>query len=436
MKPANPRVRAIQILVDVIYYDQSLQECFILEDTPFIYQLAYGTLRFYYSLRVMANYALTQKLSDKDRDIYLLIILGIYQIQYLENTPEYAIVSETVDTVVGLKKPWAKKLVNAILRRFLRERDAFEAQCKLSDSAQYAHPQWFVDRVKSSWPEQWKEILIANNQKAPMHLRVNKLKNTREAYLELLSQDHTIRDKIENKSNEKIIAHIIPETTEGLCLEKPVDVYQLPGFIEGFISVQDAASQRVIKHLDLHPALRVLDACAAPGGKTCHILETEPHLQSLISIDISQERIDKIKENLGRLKLNDPSKVKLLCGDAATPETWWDNKLFDRILLDAPCSATGVIRRHPDIKLIRTLKDVLQAVQKQTQILESLWPLLKPHGLLVYTTCSVLPEENEAQIAQFIKKHADAKLNFIQQVLPSKLNDSDGFFYAVLQKNI
>lgn len=412
----NPRARAVQILQQVVFSKASLQECLSPEDTPFIYQLTYGTLRFYHALSAMVNGALKQPLSPKDQDIYLLILLGIYQIQHLD-IPEYAILQETVNVAVVLKKIWAKNLVNAILRRFLRERVLFEQQCLLSEEAKHSHPQWLIERIKVDWPKQWESILMANNEKAPMHLRVNRLKTSRETYKDILNQAAI-------KSNDLMVS-------DGLQLEQAIDVYQLPHFSEGWISVQDAASQAVVDCLDLQAGQRVLDACAAPGGKTGHMLEREPALAQVVALDISAERLKKITENLDRLAC----EATLLCGDAALPETWWDKKPFHRILMDAPCSATGVIRRHPDIKLLRTPKEIQQVVEKQKRILESLWKLLLPQGRLIYTTCSVLKEENEGQIKTFLASHSEAKLISMKQVLPGvdNVDNSDGFFYAVLE---
>lgn len=427
----NPRVRAIQILRMLLQEKKSLQECLTMDDTPFVYQLAYGTLRYYYALRAMANFALKQPLAHKDEDIYLLIILGIYQIQHLD-VAEYAILKETVDVADKLKKSWAKKLINAILRRFLRERDVFEKQCELSEEARYAHPQWFINEIKVAYPEKWTEILKSNNQKAPMHVRVNALKMSRDEYLSILTK-------------VGIEAEVQITLNNAITLKYPMDVHKLPGFSDGCFSVQDIASQRVVEYLDLQAGQRVLDACAAPGGKTCHILETEPNLASLVAVDVSSDRLQKITENLTRLQLlpekstiteisNSAVKVVLLTGDASSPQNWWDKKLFDRILLDAPCSATGVIRRHPDIKLLRTPKDIQKATEKQRIILDALWMLLKPEGRLIYTTCSVLPEENENQVSDFLLNHLDAKILQLNQVLPDESNQSDGFFYAVLSK--
>lgn len=420
----NPRVRAVKILQAVIDQKKSLQDCLTSSDTPFIYQLVYGTLRFYHTLSAMANMALQKPLTEKDHDIYYLILLGIYQLQHL-NIAEYAVLKETVDGADVLKKSWAKKLINAILRRFLRERECFEKQCLLSEEAQYAHPQWFINKIKNAYPEKWQAILNANNQKAPMHLRVNRLKITCDEYLILLKDAEISAEK--------------NETADSLTLINAMDAEKLPGFSEGLVSVQDIASQKVVDYLDLKPGLSVLDACAAPGGKTSHMLEREPKLGQLMALDISEERIKKIKENLQRLQL-DKSNIILLTGDAALPETWLntgnstDQIKFDRILLDAPCSATGVIRRHPDIKVLRREKDIQQVVQKQETMLEALWPLVKSQGNLIYTTCSVLPEENEMQIKHFIEKNPEAECVFLHQQLPSEINNADGFFYAVIQK--
>jgi 16S rRNA (cytosine967-C5)-methyltransferase len=412
----NPRLRALEILESVITQHINLQECLTADDTPIIYQLTYGTLRFYPSLCTMVNYALKQPLSKSDQDLYLLLILGIYQLQHLD-IPDYAVLKETVDVADKLKKSWAKKLVNAILRRFLRERESFEKHCLLTESSHYNHPQWFIDCLKAAWPEQWQAILMANNEKAPLHLRVNAIKTSREAY----------QAQLKSVSLE---AQPLSCSPDGLCLTEAVDVRKLPGFTDGLVSVQDAASQAVVNYLDLKPGQRVLDACAAPGGKTCHMLEREPNLAEVVALDNIPARVQKITENLERLQL----KATLLCGDAAKPDTWWDKKPFDRILLDAPCSATGVIRRHPDIKLLRSLQDVKKVTEQQKKILEALWPLLISEGLLVYTTCSILPEENQIQIEQFLQNHPDAKLITSKQMLPGNEYNADGFFYAVIQK--
>lgn len=415
----NLRFRALEILQAVLGFS-SKKIAFQSEDPPFVYQLVYGTLRFYYTLKTIADASLKYPLSAKDQDIYIIILLGIYQIQYLD-IAEYAIVQETVQLPDLLKKRWAKSLVNAILRRFLRERAFFEKIVAESEEGLYAHPQWLIDRTRLAWPEKWVSILKANNEQAPMHLRVNCLKVSREAYQETLKNHQPSIDSI-----------VLENVSDGLGLLEATDVVKLPGFSKGWVSVQDAASQAVVDDLDLKPGLRILDACAAPGGKTCHILEREPNIASLVALDVSEDRLEKVRENLKRLEL--PSKeIQLIAADAAQPDTWFKQgtQLFDRILLDAPCSAIGVIRRHPDIKCLRTPKEVQQAVQKQKIILKALWPLLRVDGRLVYTTCSILPEENQEQIDAFIAKNTDAKLLLTKQLLPG---DTDGFFYAIIEK--
>lgn len=413
----NLRFRALEILQSVLGAS-SQKIAFQPEDPPFVYQLVYGTLRFYYTLKTIADASLKHPLSAKDKDIYIVILLGIYQIKYLD-IAEYAIVQETVQLPDLLKKRWAKSLVNAILRRFLRERESFEKIVSESEEGTYAHPQWLIDRIRSAWPEKWVSILKANNEQAPMHLRVNRLKISREDYQEILKNHQPPIDSI-----------LLEDVSDGLGLLEATDVAKLPGFSKGWVSVQDAASQAVVDYLDLKPGLRILDACAAPGGKTCHILEREPNIASLVALDVSEDRLEKIRENLRRLQLKE---VNLVAADAAQPSSWFkqDELLFDRILLDAPCSAIGVIRRHPDIKCLRTPKEVQQAVQKQKAILKALWPLLSANGRLVYTTCSILPEENQEQIDDFMTQHTDAKLLLTRQLLPG---DTDGFFYAVIEK--
>ncbi len=413
---ANPRLRALHILQRITEKQKNIQECLTAEDTPFVYQLTYGTLRHYFSLCSMVNHALKQPLSKSDHDLYLVLLLGMYQLKYLD-VPEYAVLKETVDIADKIKKSWAKKLINAILRRYLREKEVFEKQIFLTEQSQYDHPQWFIERIKNAYPEQWQAILLANNERAPLSLRVNRLKISRDDYLQQLDTHAIQAQKLESLS-------------DGIVLEQATDVHNLPGFKEGWFSVQDAASQAVVEYLDLKPGQRVLDACAAPGGKTCHILEKEPNLVELVALDNAPARIKKITENLERLQL----KATLVCGDAADPKQWWDKKPFDRILLDAPCSATGVIRRHPDIKLLRTTEEITKATQIQKKILAALWPLLKKKGVLVYTTCSIFPEENQEQIEQFLQNHADAQLITLKQLIPGNEENVDGFFYSVIRK--
>ena len=394
------------------------------KDRALLSQLCYGVLRQYPRLVGISQQLLRKPLKDKDRDILMLILLGIYQLSETR-IPDHAAVAETVAATRALKKPWAKGLVNGVLRQWQRNNDHLIKQ--LSSAQAQAHPAWLHEALHQAWPELADSIEQANNQQAPMCLRVNQQQLTRNEYIEQLTA-------------QTIIAQPCPYSPHGLVLEQARDVFELPGFSDGLASVQDEAAQLSADLLQLIPGQRVLDACCAPGGKSCHILETEPELAELVALDIDPERLKKVEENLQRLKLN----ASLTCGDATTPQAWWDGKLFDRILLDAPCSATGVIRRNPDIKVHRQPDDIKQLAILQQKILEALWPTLAPGGLLLYATCSVLPEENEQSVAHFCQLHPDAEhitLNvdwgisrpYGRQLFP-KLSGNDGFFYALLQK--
>ena len=256
--------------------------------------------------------------------------MGLYQLLYLR-IPAHAILNETVKTTKTLKKTWATGFVNAILRNFIRQQKELLSQTKDNLICQHSHPLWFINLLQKAWPDNWGGILIANNNHPPMHLRVNIQKISRDKYLAELSKT--------------IQANTTASNNHSITLQKPCKTNKLPFFQQGFVSIQDLAAQFIAPLLDLEPNLRVLDACAAPGGKTCHILELAPNLQELVTIDISQKRLKLIQENLTRLQLS----ATLICGDASKPKDWWDGKKFDRILVDAPCSGTGVIRRHPDV---------------------------------------------------------------------------------------
>ena len=293
--------------------------------------------------------------------------------------------------------------------------------------AQSAHPAWLLEHLQQDWPADWERIVSANNATPPMTLRVNAAHSERDTYVAMLKESGTSCEPARH-------------TEYGLTLSQPVGVDHLPNFTDGAVSVQDAAAQLAAQLLDARPGERVLDACAAPGGKTAHILERQPGLAKLLALDISEERIQRLTDNLRRLGLSATTCV----GDATNPTSWWDGRPFDRILLDAPCSATGVIRRHPDIKVLRHAEDLRQLTQTQAQILTALWPLLKPGGMLLYVTCSILQQENSQQIQDFLATQADARHNLIdaewghaqaagRQTLPGE-NGMDGFFYACIQK--
>ncbi len=392
-------------------------------------QFCYGTLRWYSHLKLVASFLIYKPLPAHHQDIHCLLLLGLYQLIHLHK-PVYAAVSETVSACQALKKPWAKGLINQALRKFINHSQDFLQKAADSEEALFSHPQWFIKLLKVRWPQQWQSILEANNTQAPMFLRVNLQQITLKQYL-LQLQHH------------QIPAFPVEDFPQAIYLNPPQGVESLPGFEQGLCSVQDLASQKVAELLNIKPNQRILDACAAPGGKTSHLLELQPRLTELVAVDQNPARIEMLVSNVERLKLEQKS-LRVIVGDASLPKSWWDGQFFDRILVDAPCSATGVIRRHPDIKILRQETDILVSAKQQLALLEALWPLLTPNGLLLYTTCSILPEENEYLIVQFCQKHADAhplpvnmSLGFAQkighQLLPT-INGSDGFYYALLNK--
>ena len=430
----NSRLAVVKILLQVTqhgrnlpnaiaHYSDKIEE----NDRGLIQAMSYGVVRLLPRLEYIADQLISKPLKTKDYDVVLLILSGLYQLIEMR-IPDHAAVSETVKVTKALKKPWAKNLVNAILRNYQRQAETLTNQIKNNEVADFAHPQWWLNAIKKNWPEEkrWQQILRANNQNPPMTLRINTSHIKREEYLKLLEQN-------------KIMASAAKHSPDAIYLEKPVQVNQLPLFEEGKVSVQDEAAQLAAILLNPQKGDRILDACAAPGGKTIHLLERENDID-LLALDIEESRLEKVQENLDRTHL----KAQLLTANAFDPDSWWDKKPFDRILLDAPCSASGVIRRHPDIKLLRHQDDIPKLMQDQEQILNALWPLLKTGGMLLYATCSVLAEENTLQIQHFLQQHADAELQPInsdwgqqqiagKQILPGE-DGMDGFFYALIQK--
>jgi len=319
--------------------------------------------------------------------------------------------------------------INGCLRRFLRERDALIAKTDANPQAVWNHPQWWVDRVRQDHPEQWQTILRANNAKAPLVLRINRLKTTVDQYIQVLAAMN-------------IEAHQVGE--QGLILTHAVAVPSLPGYAEGHFSVQDAAAQLaaplLLRALPTGSPLTILDACAAPGGKTAHLLELGDHRVTALDMDAS--RCERVAHNLRRLGL----QAQIIVGDAAQPNSWWDGQLFDGILLDAPCTASGIVRRHPDVRWLRRPTDIAQLASIQAQLLQTLWLLLKPGGAMVYCTCSVFRDEGYNQIQMFLARHTDARLmpspghllpqiSLLGAVIPDNLlREHDGFYYALLQK--
>lgn len=401
-------------------------------ETALYKELAYGTLRWFHELNSIVSQLLDKPLKNKDQDIGLLLLMGIYQLKHL-SVSEHAVLSETVEVAREIKKDWATGLVNAILRNYQRNRKKIETQLAGNEVAAYSHPRWLIKLIKSSWPDDWQAVLQANNQRPPMFIRVNSQKISRQGYLAELEKNN-------------ISAEIATHATFGLHVTQPVPVDRLPGFFQGHASVQDAAAQLAAELLQIENGQRVLDACAAPGGKTCHVLQLCPGLEKLVAVDVDEARLNQVRDNLARLGLDSTDGVvELVQADMSdTQAAGWQGEKFDRILLDAPCSATGVIRRHPDIKLLRKPGDISGLVELQSGVLQSAWRQLKPGGRLVYATCSILPQENTLQMEQFLAQHADAKEKIIdaawgrpcrigRQILPGEGN-MDGFYYACIEK--
>lgn len=424
---AESRAAAAQAVFQVVEQGRSLSQALPQltrslsgRDKGMAQALAYGTLRFLPPLNYMVSQQLAKPLKGELMPLHSLLLVGAYQLTFM-GAAEHAAVSATVDAAHLLKRSKQKGLVNAVLRNIQRQwpelKTAIAAQPQLS----HAHPRWLADAIHTHYPQQAAQIIAANNAQAPMWLRINEQHTTRDDYLALLAQ-------------AGIDALPQAPLSSAIQLVQAVDVQSLPHFADGWVSVQDIAAQHAAYLLNAQAGERILDCCAAPGGKTVHILERQPTAQ-VLAIDVDEQRLTRVHDNLQRLGLQAQVQVA-----DATQTDWWDGQLFDRILLDAPCSATGVIRRHPDIKWLRRASDIAELVALQQQILQTLWPLLKPGGTLLYATCSILAEENTQQIARFIDHTADA----IQvataptgalewQWLPGE-NDGDGFFYATLEK--
>jgi 16S rRNA (cytosine967-C5)-methyltransferase len=389
-------------------------------DRALLGALVFGALRWHHRLEWQSARLLAKPLKQGQLELGALLRIGLLQLQQMR-IPEHAAVSATVDAAALLGQRDAAPLVNAVLRRFQRERGALDAALAGDDEARLSHPRWLLEQLARDWPDDWDRICTANNSPAPMWLRVNERRTTRADYLARLAA-------------AGLAARPDAEVATAVVLEAPQGVEALPGFAAGEASVQDVAAQRAAGLLDLAQGQRVLDACAAPGGKTCHILESCPGLAEVWALDRDAARLDRVRANLDRLGL----AARLVEGDATDPKAWWDGRLFERILLDAPCSAVGVIRRHPDIKVLRRPQDVARAVALQARLLRALWPLLAPGGRLVYATCSVLRTENDAQIADFLagaessEGPGTAQLSGCQS-LPGDA-DGDGFYYACLLK--
>ncbi|WP_136254051.1 16S rRNA (cytosine(967)-C(5))-methyltransferase RsmB [Onishia niordana] len=397
-------------------------------DRALLREICYGVCRTLPRLEALAGVLLKSSFKARDTDIQALLLVGIYQLLYLR-IPAHAAVGETAGAARLLDKGWATRVLNGCLRRLQREASEMQAKVDRDPAVALLHPVWWLKALRQAWPNDWREIAIANNQAGPLTLRVNRRRTSQEAYLERLRENG-------------IEARPCEHAPDGLTLETPCDVSALPGFAEGDVSVQDEAAQLAVELLGPalapRPGAQVLDACSAPGGKTAHLLEAFD--VSLQALDSDAERLRRVEGTLARLGLS----AQLSAADAGEQD-WWDGTPFDAILLDAPCSGSGVIRRHPDIKRLRRPDDIGQLATLQARLLDNLWQTLAPGGTLVYATCSVLPEENSEQIAAFLARTPDAEIDTPQglawgvesgagrQLLPRE-HGHDGFFYARLKR--
>ncbi len=436
-KAVNARQVALKVCFQVVAKGQSLTQQLEQQlhklpsdrDKAFCSELSHGICRYYFVLQKQLSALLKKPLKAKDRDVQLVLLLGLYQIRFMR-VEDHAAVNESVKLLRSIKKNWAKGLVNAILRSFIRQQSDLDKTNSAQLSAQehaLAYPQWIQKKLQQDWGDEAFAMMQAGNLQAPMVLRVDLSRISREDYLhELMLQ--------------KINAVPHPLIRQAVVLQKAQPVETLPGFEDALVSVQDASAQIAAQLLDCKAGMSVLDACAAPGGKTLHIMQSAPRLQ-VTALDKDATRLKRVEENLQRAGLD----AKLLQADGSEPSGWYEGEPFDRILLDAPCSASGIIRRHPDIRLLRKAEDVSGLVRQQRALLNALWPLLKTGGLMVYSTCSIFKDENEHQLQSFVGQQANCVeriINAVQwgqprplgrQILPGS-NNMDGFYYACLEK--
>ncbi|TBR43945.1 16S rRNA (cytosine(967)-C(5))-methyltransferase RsmB [Marinomonas agarivorans] len=432
-KVSDARLVAVYILQSLLLNQGSLTSQLSKQQTKvkpeqqaLLKELCFGVARYYPQLNSFALHMLEKPFNEKDMDLYAILLSGLYQIEYM-STPAHAVVNEAVKNTSTIKKAWAGKLINAVLRRYLRDAETIKQQLKDMPSVQECHPKWLLKRFKKHWPTEYEQIITANNARAPMCLRTNLSRVSRETEIETLEKHQLFAQKGQ-------FSH------SAIYLNTPTSVENIPNFYAGDVSVQDEAAQLSAELLMPNAGDKILDACAAPGGKTGHLLESAPSIE-LTAIEIEQWRLAKIKENLDRLSLS----ANLICADASKLDTWWDGQLFDKVLLDAPCSATGVIRRNPDIKINRKPADIDNLVAIQANLLRNVWQVLKPNGLFLYATCSLMPEENNLQIEQFVHEQDDVEvvdlnvawgkpLNYGRQLFP-QLGTHDGFYYCLLRKS-
>lgn len=433
-KNANPRLIACRIIADMLRHQGSLSTAFTTQhvqqlpasDQAFVKMLCFGTMRHLFSLQHISRQLLDKPIKTKEAEVQAALLMGLFQLLYLSSIPAHAAVSTTVELYKPLRKPWARGLLNAILREAARQKENLLKNLVSCESAKWEMPDWLLLEIHDHWPAQTEAICEASLQHPPFCLRVNQQQTTRREYLELLD-------------SKMIDARPHPLVDSAVILDTPLPVNSLPGFQEGVVSIQDTAAQLAAQLLEVKPGQSILDACAAPGGKTGHILEIYPE-NRLVALDKEPNRVAMIHQNLERLKLD----ATVTCADALSPSDWHDGAAFDRIIIDAPCSGTGVIRRHPDIKWARSPEQIKSFATIQQQLLSNLWPLLKQEGILLYATCSILPQENSQLVAEWIKKQPDAVLTDTdapwghkqpagRQILPGEY-EMDGFYYARICK--
>lgn len=381
--------------------------------------LAYGAIRFLGENQFFIRKLINKKITNKK--IEALLCVALFQLNH-DQSNDFTIVNEAVEAAKFINKSWAGSFVNGVLRNFIRQKDNLKSELKNDEEAFYSYPLWWIRLVKEAYNKDWESILLNGNKHPPLTLRINVRKINLKQYEEKLKSESI---------KYRVLGDIALELTQ------PIPVEKIPGFIEGEVSVQDFGAQLAAKLLDLKDGQVCLDACSAPGGKTGHMLEIADI--ELVSIDQQKERLYKVKENLERLQLH----AHLKCADLLAIKSWWNDKLFDRILLDTPCSASGVVRRHVDIKWLRRPRDIEMFAKQQKIMLQAMWQLLKKGGKLLYATCSIFPDENQRVIDDFIKKHSDAKevkwsvdskySKYENQLIPSE--NHDGFFYALFEKN-
>ena len=431
------RVQSSLVLNQVIHGKHSLDRAIEqahkdIDDNekPLLTNICYGTLRFYWELKAKIDQLLSQPLKKKDKIIENLLQSAIFQIDKTR-IPDHAVVSQTVEASRKLNKGHFSSLINGILRTYLRSDRDIE---KITEEIKFNHPNWMIEKIKQDWPLNWEQILKKNNDRAPMWLRVNQKKIETKKYLKQFLTDES-----------KIEADNMQLNDYAICLKTPISVKYLPGFEEGYVSIQDGAAQLAVDVLLENKSGRILDACAAPGGKTAQLIENIDSTSTVTAIEMDSERAELINENLLRLG----HSTEVIVDDASDIESWWDSIFFDLILLDAPCSSSGVIRRHPDIKHLRRKDDIYTFQKKQLKIISAMWKILAPKGRLLYVTCSIFKEENDEVMNQFLEKHDNVALqdlllnnNILEkmiktrygyQLFPGTIN-TDGFYFSCLKK--